>query len=92
MLYVDSGFRGWAESISEFEGTVHGCPGAGTVAISWEVQMGARPGQNVGSFEIVKGSGTGGLATLRGKGKVVATPQPDGSITSVLDANLRCAG
>jgi Protein of unknown function (DUF3224) len=56
------------------------------------VQLGATPGHNIGTFEVVRGSGAGGLHGLRGRGSLVATPQPDGSISSVLEADLDCDG
>lgn len=82
---------GDAVSLATFTGTIQGCPGPGTVTLRYTVAMGARPGQNVGTFDVVKDSGTGGLAAAQGQGTIVATPDPaTGSVTSVGTLKVNC--
>ena len=88
-LDVDSAFSGWAVSIAEFNGAVRGCPSAGTAAFRFTVRMGVN-GKNVGTFEVIEGAGTGGLAELTGEGSFEATPGPRGIISSVGTATVRC--
>ncbi|MGF1598821.1 MAG: DUF3224 domain-containing protein [Acidimicrobiales bacterium] len=64
---------------------------SGTVTLRYTVAMGARPGKNVGTFEVVKGSGTGGLAAAQGRGTIVATPDPaTGTVTSAGTLRVNC--
>jgi hypothetical protein len=81
---------GDAVSLSTFRGTVRGCPGPGTATLRFVVRLGARPGHNIGTVEVVEGAGSGGLATLEGRGHVDATPHPDGTVTGSTEFNLRC--
>ena len=83
---------GPAVSLANFSGTVAGCPDAGSAIFRNTAQLGATPGHNIGTFEVVRGSGLAGLRGLHGRGSLVATPQPDGSISSVLEADLECEG
>ena len=65
-------FIGQAMSIATYSGTVKGCPGAGTALFRYVFTMGVHDtsGHNQGSVEVVPGSGTGGLSTLKGRGDV----------------------
>ena len=87
-----STFIGPAVSLANFAGTIAGCPGPGSAILRYTVQLGATPGHNIGTFDVVRDSGTGGLRGLHGRGSLVATPQPDGSFPSVLEADLECDG
>jgi hypothetical protein len=84
---------GPGSSMSVLTATVAGCPGVGSVSLRWTVQFGfTTEGRNTGTYEVVPGSGTGGLATIRGGGSFVTTVQPDGSVTSEFTAKFRCQG
>ena len=77
--------------MSVLTATVAGCPGEGSVSLRWTVQFGfTTEGRNTGTYEVVPGSGTGGLATIRGGGSFVTTVLPDGSVTSEFTAKFRC--
>ena len=85
-------FVGEGVSLATFTGSVTGCPGSGTALLRYTVQLGARPGQNLGTFEVVDGSGTAGLAGLAGRGSFVATPDyATGAVSTEGRAHLRCA-
>ena len=82
---------GPGSAMSVLTATVAGCPGEGSVMLRWTVQFGVTTvGQNTGTYLVVEGSGTGGLATIKGGGSFVTTVQPDGSTTSEFTAKFRC--
>lgn len=84
-------FQGHANSLATFTGTVIGCPGAGTVLLAWESDLGVEPGRNDSTFRVVAGSGTGGLSGIRGRGSIVANiTDPTGPISGAGTANLHC--
>jgi hypothetical protein len=82
---------GPGSSMSVLTATVAGCPGEGSVILRWSFVFALSTlGQNTGTFEVVPGSGTGGLATMKGGGSFVSTLNPDGSSTSNFTADFRC--
>jgi hypothetical protein len=86
-------FDGPGSFMSVLTATVAGCPGVGSVSLRWTVQFGfTTEGRNTGTYEVVPGSGTGGLASIRGSGSFVTMVQPDGSVTSEFTAKFRCQG
>ena len=81
---------GRAVSLSRFRGLVTSCPSEGTALLQFTARLGVRPGVNVGTFEVIQGSGTGGLAGLTGSGSFVAHVQPDQSTLADLVLKVRC--
>lgn len=75
---------GVGTSLSEatFTGSVAGCGRPGTIGVRWEIELGAQPGRNIGTFEFVSGTGTAGLVTLKGRGNIEATSDPATEITT----------
>jgi hypothetical protein len=82
---------GPGSAMSVLTAAIAGCPGEGSVMLRWTVQFAVTTeGRNTGTFEVVPGSGTGGLVTIKGGGSFVTTVLPDGSTTSVFTAKFRC--
>jgi hypothetical protein len=82
---------GEAVGYGTFTGAVAGCPGPGTVTFRQFTHLATATGQNSGEFEVVQGSGSGGLATLRGTGRFVSKPDPaTGTFTASGTVKLRC--
>jgi hypothetical protein len=87
-LAVTPTFIGQAVGLGTYSGTVKGCPGPGTALFRYVITMGVngQSGHNQGTVDVVPGSGTGGLSTLKGHGHVDATVTPSGPVsTSRLD-------
>jgi hypothetical protein len=83
---------GQAMSIATYSGTVKGCPGPGTALFRYVFTMGVngQSGHNQGTVEVVPGSGTGGLSTLKGHGDLDAVPSPNGSVASTARLDFTC--
>ncbi len=82
--------RGDGVSLGTFTGTVRGCPGGGTALFRYVVKVGVdAPGHNTGTVQVVSGSGTGGLRTLKGSGHFEAHVGINGG-TSTLVADFSC--
>jgi hypothetical protein len=75
---------GQATGIATYSGTVKGCPGPGTALFRYEFTMGVdgQTGHNRGTVDVVPGSGTGGLSTLRGHGVDDAHQTPSGVVSA----------
>jgi hypothetical protein len=83
--------QGDGTGFAKFTGSVAGCPDAGTVTFRVTTQLGTKPGQNTGQFEVVNDTGTRGLSQLRGHGDFVATLDPTtGNYTTRGTTKLRC--
>jgi len=93
-LSVTPQLIGEATSLATFSWTVKGCPGPGTAMFRYETTMGVdgQTGHNHGSVEVVPGSGTGGLATLKGVGDVDVTPSSKGSLVGTDRLDFSCRG
>jgi hypothetical protein len=82
---------GDAVSNATYTGTVRGCPGNGTVLFRDVAKLGVdAPGHNTATVHVIPGSGTGGLATLKGSGHVDAHVGANGG-TSTLVADFSCS-
>jgi hypothetical protein len=77
-------FIGQAVGISTYSGTVKNCPGPGTALFRYVVTLGVdgQSGHNHGTVEVVPGSGTGGLVTLKGHGEVDAHLTAGGAVST----------
>ncbi len=74
-------------SLAMFDGSVERC-GTGTFVV-WFPLLRGGPTPFRGDLEVVEGSGTGGLTGISGRGRVHATPTPEGTVSRWL-LRLRC--
>jgi len=83
--------QGDGTGLAKFTGIVAGCPDAGTVTFRVTTQLGVRPGQNIGRFEVVNDTGTGGLSQLEGQGRFITTLDAStGNYTTHGTTELHC--
>jgi Protein of unknown function (DUF3224) len=69
--------------------TVKGCPGPGSFAVAWR-SRGQPDGSARGSADVVEGSGTSGLAGLRGSFSFEVTINAQGQRATAYAGRLRC--
>jgi hypothetical protein len=85
-LSVTPASVGQAVSLATFTGTVKGCPEPGTAMFRSVTAIGvkAKDGSvhNVGTVEVVPGSGTGGLSNLEGHGDTYSTLTANGPVST----------
>ncbi len=72
-------------------GTVVGCPGTGSFALTWHTRSNA-DGSSDGTGSVVEASGIDGLAGLRGSFAVHVTIDEQGRSVPFYEGKLRCDG
>ena len=79
----------YGSGVDHFTGTIGGC---GTGSVLYQAEYSADSKGNVqGQWQMIEGSGTGGLADLRGTGTFMQITKPDGSTVGDYSGTVYCS-
>jgi len=84
------GLKVKATATSVVTGTVAGCPSGGEFSLTWESDLDLLTGGGTAHAYVIPGSGSGGLATIRGSLFGVVTRGADGKPQTAYTGYLRC--